>query len=155
MNDSAIDPFAMAAVMGAGLPSTNGPVYVEAPDGTRFAFLERSNAAHEDAASATTSMTFSGRFMLDGALVQTTDGSPADGGFGATFEEAGDPTSAWLWLANPVDDEARDALEAVFGETFDETGLRMDIAPEAFLQLSDSSSWDAYLEDDEDEPLFD
>ena len=76
-----------------------------------------------------------------------------DGGLGADFQDEGDPVAAWVWLKQPAGDEDRQKLEAFFDGTFGEDGLRMDIAPEAFLNLADSNSWDADL-DDEDEPLF-
>lgn len=158
MENGMPDPFAMPAGMGgafsaysalAGLGSTR---FIEGPDGTRVVFYERSNAVDESVPDIETRMTFTGHFAVNDR--NFTPGAPElDGGLGADFQDEGEPTAAWVWLKQPADDENRAKLEAFFDSSFDEDGLRMDIAPAAFLDFADSNSWDADP-DSEDEALF-
>ena len=141
-DESNVD-LAMAAGLAAAMAGAKGPRYVEAPDGTRIVFLERSNTVDDENADATR-IVFSGCFSIDGDTVLDRRGAPLKGGFEAMFDGPGDPVGAWTWLAETVDDNVRKKFEAVFDSTFSEDGLRMDIGPEAFLLFSDSSCWCAY-----------
>ena len=158
MENGTPDPFAMPSGMGgafsaysalAGLGSTR---FIEGPDGTRVVFYERSNVVDESVPDVETRMTFAGHFAVNERFF--TPGAPTlDGGLGADFQDEGEPVAAWVWLKEPADEENRAKLEAFFDSSFGEDGLRMDIAPEAFLDFADSNSWDADS-DSEDESLF-
>ena len=153
------DAFAMPSGMGgsfaaySALSALGSTRFIEGPDGTRVMFYERSNAVDESVSDVASRMTFAGHFTISDPASPLKSGTRADGGLGADFQEEGDPVAAWVWLKQPAGDEDRKKLEAFFDATFGEDGLRMDIAPEAFLNFADSNSWDADLED-EDEPLF-
>ena len=97
----------------------------------------------------------SGCFSINGDMLLDRRGEPVEGGFEAMFDGPGDPVSAWAWLAEAVDGGVREKFEAVFGSTFSEDGLRMDIGPEAFLLFSDSNCWCAFDDEDDSELLFD
>ena len=151
-DESNVD-LAMAAGLAAAMAGAKGPRYVEAPDGTRIVFLERSNTVDDENADATR-IVFSGCFSIDGDTVLDRRGAPLKGGFEAMFDGPGDPVGAWTWLAETVDDNVRKKFEAVFDSTFSEDGLRMDIGPEAFLLFSDSSCWCSYDEEEDDSDLL-
>ena len=119
---------AMAAGLAAAMAGAEGPRYVEAPDGTRILFFERSNISHDEGRDVAR-IVFSGCFSINGDMLLDRRGEPVEGGFEAMFDGPGDPVSAWAWLAEAVDDGVREKFEAVFGSTFSEDGLRMDIGP--------------------------
>ena len=145
---------AMAAGLAAAMAGAEGPRYVEAPDGTRILFFERSNISHDEGRDVAR-IVFSGCFSINGDMLLDRRGEPVEGGFEAMFDGPGDPVSAWAGLAEAVDDGVREKFEAVFGSTFSEDGLRMDIGPEAFLLFSDSNCWCAFDDEDDSELLFD
>lgn len=150
--DESLASLMMAANLGSALGG-GAPRVVEAPDGTRIVFHERSNASSDGEAGRARTV-FSGAFSVNGETVLDAGGQPAEGGFEADFEEVGGPVAARVWLARPVEGAARRAFEAVFAASFDDDGLHMDIGPEAFLAFSDSSCWTAFVDEDEDDPIF-
>ncbi len=155
MDNGFSDAFKMPSGMGgafsaySALSALGSTRFVEGPDGTRIVFYEKSNAVDDSVPDVETRMTFTGRFSVDGVDLVAADGKPAVGGLGADFPAEGDPTAAWVWFKQPIDEEMRGKFEGFFGGTFGEDGLRMDVAPEAFLDFADSNSWDADLDDDD------
>lgn len=149
--DDNIASLMMAATLGSTLDAPAAQSIVEAPDGTRIVFYERSNAMQENESASLARTVFTGCFSIDGAMVTDEDGQPLEAGFEADFEETGGPVAAGLWFSRPVDAAVRRAFEAVFGTPFADDGQHMDIGPDAFLTFSDSSCWTAYSNDDEDE----
>ena len=145
----------MAAGMGSALGGADAPRVVEAPDGTRIMFFERSNSTREDREAGVVRTVFNGYFSIDGTMVASKDGQPLESGFTADFKDVGGPVAAGIWFAETVPEAVRQAFEAVFGVPFSDDGLRLDIGADAFLTFSDSNCWSAYAsEEDDDEPLF-
>ena len=148
------DAFAMPSGMGgsfsaySALSALGASSFVEGPDGTRVIFYERSNAVDESVPDVESRMTFTGHFTVNDPLSPPGGGTRLDGGLGADFKTEEEPSAAWVWLEQPADDENRKKLEAFFDASFNEDGLRMEIAPEAFLTFADSNSWDADLDEE-------
>ena len=57
---------AMAAGLAAAMAGAEGPRYVEAPDGTRILFFERSNISHDEGCDVAR-IVLSGCFSIDEA----------------------------------------------------------------------------------------
>lgn len=85
---------AMAAGLAAAMAGAEGPRYVEAPDGTRILFFERSNISHDEGRDVAR-IVFSGCFSINGDMLLDRRGEPVEGGFEAMFDGPGDPVSAW------------------------------------------------------------
>ena len=73
---------AMAAGLAAAMAGAEGPRYVEAPDGTRILFFERSNISHDEGRDVAR-IVFSGCFSINGDMLLDRRGEPVEGGFGA------------------------------------------------------------------------
>ena len=89
------------------------------------------------------------RFTIDGFMIQNAQSVPVDAGFGAEFDAAGGPSSAWVWFCRPVNEAVKDKFEGFFKGTFDDGGMRMEIDPHTFLDFADSASWTAFECEDE------
>lgn len=153
--DDNIASLMMAATLGSTLDAPAAQSIVEAPDGTRIVFYERSNAMQENESASFARTVFTGCFSIDGAMVDAEDGRPLEAGFEADFEETGGPVAAGIWFARSVDSAVQRAFEAVFGTPFADDGRHMDIGADVFLTFADSSCWTAYRDDeDKDDLLF-
>lgn len=134
----------------AGVDATaSQPSEAVGSDGTRIVFYERENETDDGAAGEKARMTFTGCFTIDGFMIQNAQGVPVDAGFGAEFDAAGGPSSAWVWFCRPVNEAVKDKFEGFFKGTFDDGGMRMEIDPHTFLDFADSASWTAFECEDE------
>ncbi|OUO90291.1 hypothetical protein B5F40_07465 [Gordonibacter sp. An230] len=113
------------------------------PDGTRIVFYEKENRTDSEAAEGKTRVRFIGCFTIDGFMIQNEQGIPVDAGFGAEFDTAGGPNSAWVWFCRPVNEAVKSKFEKFFMGTFDDIGMLMGIDPQTFLDFADSASWTA------------
>ena len=124
---------ALSLLTGVGATASQ-PSEAVGSDGTRIVFYERENETDGGAAGEKARMTFTGCFTIDGFMIQNAQSVPVDAGFGAEFDAAGGPSSAWVWFCKG---------------TFDDGGMRMEIDPHTFLDFADSASWTAFECEDE------
>lgn len=66
---------AMAAGLAAAMAGAEGPRYVEAPDGTRILFFERSNISHDEGRDVAR-IVFSGCFPSTATCSSTDEANP-------------------------------------------------------------------------------
>ena len=69
---------AMAAGLAAAMAGAEGPRYVEAPDGTRILFFERSNISHDEGCDVAR-IVLSGCFSINGDMLLDRRGEPVEG----------------------------------------------------------------------------
>lgn len=156
MDNGFSDAFAMPSGMGgafsaySAISALGQSRVIEGPSGERVVFYERTNAVDENVPDVESRMTFTGHFDVSDGPLSPEGSTSVKGGLGADFQDEGEPVAAWVWLDEPADDETKSKLEAFFGGTFSEDGLRMDVATETFLDFSDSNSWDADMDDEDD-----
>lgn len=123
-------------------------------DKSKISFFERGNSVDESVEGLASRMIFTGHFAIDNFMISRKDGSLVEAGFGADFKDADGPVAAWIWFSRPVNAAVKAKFEEIFGGTFDEEGMRMDLDVDVFLKYSDSGKWDVFEDESADEDIL-